>query len=144
MTFLKANLKKDTRKRPLVTGNRHFCVTPVFAHKPLPEKWKKWSDNLINMGQGVQFENLIKENDYKYSSFYETFITKRLVSRQKLFNNHYPADGLRNEKTNFGAIINRRKTAQPNSIIQKIVGNTKIYKSEACHWGLNKGSVAIV
>ena len=33
-------------------------------------------DNLINMGQGVQFANLIKENDYKYSSFYETSITK--------------------------------------------------------------------
>ena len=28
------------------------------------------------MGQGVQFANLIKENDYKYSSFYETSITK--------------------------------------------------------------------
>ena len=32
---------------------------------------------------------------------------------------------------------------QPNSIIQKIVGNTKIYKSEACQWGLNKECVAI-
>ena len=43
LTFLKADLKKDTentRKRPLVTGNRNFCATPVFAHKPLPEKLK--------------------------------------------------------------------------------------------------------
>ena len=47
-----------------------------MAHKPLPEKLKKLSINLFNMGQGVQFANLIKENDYKYSSFYETSITK--------------------------------------------------------------------
>ena len=32
---------------------------------------------------------------------------------------------------------------QLNSIIQRIVGNTKIYKSEDCQWGLNKESVAI-
>ena len=76
---MKADLKKDTentRKRPIATGNRNFCATPVFAHKPLPEKLKTLSDNLINMGQGVQFANLIKENDYKYSSFYETSIAK--------------------------------------------------------------------
>ena len=43
ITFFKPESKRDTentRKRPLVTVSRDFCVTPVFAHKTLPENLK--------------------------------------------------------------------------------------------------------
>lgn len=79
LTFQKADLKKDQenlRKRSIVTGSRSFCATPAFAHKPSKEKLKKLSDDLLNLGQGVQLAQVIKENDYKPSSFYETSITQ--------------------------------------------------------------------
>ena len=50
LTFAKADINKDTnksRKRPLVSGTRNFCATPIFAHSPKEEKIKELSDNLL-------------------------------------------------------------------------------------------------
>ena len=60
----------------MVTGSRDYCATPEFAHEPSSEKLKKLSDDLLSMGQGVQFVELLKANEYVPSFFHETSITK--------------------------------------------------------------------
>ena len=72
-------MKKDqenSRKRSFVSGSRIFCATPVFAHNPSHEKLKKLSEDLIGLGQGVQFADALRDNDYQPSSFYESSITE--------------------------------------------------------------------
>lgn len=79
LTFYKADLSKDLnnkRKRPVVTGKRSFCATPLFAHQPSVKKLKKLSDDLIEIGQGIQLSQLIKANQYEGSNFYSTSITE--------------------------------------------------------------------
>lgn len=78
LTFEKADIDKDNkncRKRPLVCGKREFCATPIFAHAPQEEKIRKLSNDLFLLGQGVVFANVLKGNNYKPVSFYNTSIS---------------------------------------------------------------------
>ena len=77
LTFEKADANKDknnSRKRPIVTGKRNFCATPMFAKQPESAKIKKLSDDLLSSGQDCVFANLLKANSYKPCFFFTTSI----------------------------------------------------------------------
>ena len=72
LTFEKSDYEKDknkNRKRPLVTGDRKHCSSPLVSKKPSNDKIKKLSEdktylkNLLKMGQGVTIANLLQGNN---------------------------------------------------------------------------------
>lgn len=79
LIFEKADAEKDkncSRKRPVVSGKRKFCATPLFAHETNTEKMKKLSKDLHDLGQALQLSVTLEGNDFKPCDFFKTSVTE--------------------------------------------------------------------
>ena len=57
----------------------------MFAHTPEEEKIKRLSDNLLSMSKGVIFGTLLKGNNYKPCTFFDTSIKQYTIDKQNVF-----------------------------------------------------------
>ena len=79
LTFEKADFNKDknnSRKRPLVTGNRTFCATPLSAFEIPSEKIKKLSEDLKKCGQAMDLASTLKGNEFNQCTKFVTSVTE--------------------------------------------------------------------
>ena len=50
---------KECQKRPVVSGSRHYCATPMFAFGPSESKIKKFWIGLVLSGKGLVFGDFL-------------------------------------------------------------------------------------
>ena len=56
-------------------GSRHYCDTPMFAFEPSESKIKIFYDDLVLLGKGLVFVELLSRNNFKPSLIYDTSIS---------------------------------------------------------------------
>ena len=62
-------------KRPVVSGSRDYCVTPMFSFDPSESKVKKLHDDLLLSGKGLGFAEHLSGNNFQPSFIYGTSIS---------------------------------------------------------------------
>ena len=72
MQFYKADIKMDDKG---CRGSRHYCDTPMFAFEPSESKIKNFYDDLVLLGKGLVFVELLSRNNFKPSLIYDTSIS---------------------------------------------------------------------
>ena len=78
MQFYKVDIKKDdkgSRKRLVVSENRDYCVTHMFAFEPSESKIKKFGDDFVLLGKRLVFVELLSGHNFKPSLIYDTSIS---------------------------------------------------------------------
>ena len=79
LTYIKADqqkVEKNSRKRPFVTGERHFCATPLFDREVKREKNEELSENLETNGLKTDFAATLRDKNFEPCSYFKTSVTE--------------------------------------------------------------------